>query len=100
MVVCLVLGIATGFEILLMIYLAYILGVFLSLSAVLLTESGRLRCASWRDFWRLLLAIFVDNLGFHQLHLLIRVIGTVQYVFGRRDLGLAMERMNHHPAST
>ncbi|MFZ0436200.1 MAG: glycosyltransferase [Chthoniobacterales bacterium] len=96
MVVCLVLGIATGFEILLMIYLAYILGVFLSLSAVLLTESGRLRCASWRDFWRLLLAIFVDNLGFHQLHLLIRVIGTFQYVFGRRDLGLAMERMNHH----
>jgi cellulose synthase/poly-beta-1,6-N-acetylglucosamine synthase-like glycosyltransferase len=100
MVVCLVLGIATGFEILLMIYLAYILGVFLSLSAVLLTESGRLRCASWRDFWRLLLAIFLDNLGFHQFHLLIRVIGTVQYVFGRRDIGLSMERMNHHPAST
>ena len=96
MVVCLVLGIATGFEILLMIYLAYILGVFLSLSAVLLTESGRLRCTSWRDFWRLLLAIFVDNLGFHQLHLLIRVIGTFQYLLGRRDLGLAMERMNHH----
>lgn len=96
MVVCLVLGIATGFEILLMIYLAYILGVFLSLSAVLLTESGRLRCTSWRDFWRLLLTIFVDNLGFHQLHLLIRVIGTFQYLLGRRDLGLAMERMNHH----
>lgn len=96
MVVCLVLGIATGFEVLLMIYLAYILGVFLSLSAVLLTESGRLRCASWRDFGRLLFAIFLDNLGFHQLHLLIRVIGTFQYVLGRRDLGLAMERMNHH----
>ena len=99
MVVCLVLGIATGFEILLMIYLAYILGVFLSLAAVLLTESGRLRCASWRDFGRLLLAIFLDNLGFHQLHLLIRVIGTFQYVLGRRDLGRAMERMNHHPTT-
>jgi len=97
MVICLVLGIATGFEVLLMIYLAYILGVFLSLSAVLLTESGRLRCASWRDFGRLLFAIFLDNLGFHQLHLLIRVIGTFQYVLGRRDLGRAMERMNHHP---
>jgi hypothetical protein len=97
MVVCLVLGIATGFEIILMIYLAYILGVFLSLSAVLLTESGRLRCANWRDFRRLLLAIFMDNLGFHQLHLLIRVIGTFQYVLGRRDLGRAMERMDHHP---
>jgi len=100
MVVCLVLGIATGFEIVAMLFLAYILGVFLSLSAVLLTESGRLRCASWGDFWRLLIAIFLDNLGFHQFHLLIRVVGTIQYLLGRRDLGLAMERMNHHTAST
>jgi cellulose synthase/poly-beta-1,6-N-acetylglucosamine synthase-like glycosyltransferase len=96
MVVCLVLGIATGFEIVAMIFLAYILGVFLSLSAVLLTESGRLRCASWRDFWRLLLAIFLDNLGFHQFHLLIRVVGTFQYIVGRRDLGAAMIRNATH----
>jgi cellulose synthase/poly-beta-1,6-N-acetylglucosamine synthase-like glycosyltransferase len=96
MVVCLVLGIATGFEIVAMIFLAYILGVFLSLSAVLMTESGRLRCASWRDFWRLLLAIFLDNLGFHQFHLLIRVVGTFQYIVGRRDLGAAMIRNATH----
>jgi len=100
MLVCLVLGIAEGFEILAMIYLAYILGVFLSLSAVLITESGRLRSASWRDFRRLILAIFTDNLGFHQVHLLVRVVGTFQYLLGRRDLGLAMERMNHKPATT
>jgi len=93
MVVCLVLGIATGPEILIMIFLAYILGVFLSLASVLLTESTRLRAASWRDFWRLILAIFIDNLGFHQFHLLIRVIGTFQYLLGRRDLGKTMERM-------
>ena len=100
MAVCLVLGIATGFEIIGMIFLAYILGVFLSLSAVLITESGRLRSATWRDFWRLILAILIDNIGFHQVHLLCRVVGTVEYFFGRRDLGRQMERMgNNEPHS-
>lgn len=97
MIVCLVFGIATGLEILLMIFLAYILSVFLSLSAVLITESGRLRSASWRDFWRLIIAILIDNLGFHQFHLLCRVVGTIEYFLGRRDLGKAMERMNQGP---
>jgi cellulose synthase/poly-beta-1,6-N-acetylglucosamine synthase-like glycosyltransferase len=92
MVVCLVLGIASGFEIIAMIFLAYILGVFLSLTAVLLTESTRLRAVNWRDFWRLILAILLDNLGFHQFHLIIRVIGTFQYLFGRKDLGAVMSR--------
>lgn len=99
MVVCLILGVATGYEILLMIYLAYILGVFLSMAAVLITESGRLRSASWREFWRLILAIFTDNLGFHQFHLIVRVIGTFQYFLGRRDLGMAMERINQNKSA-
>lgn len=100
MVVSLVLGVAGAFEILAMIYLAYILGVFLSLAAVLITESGRLRSASWHDFRRLIIAILTDNLGFHQVHLLVRVVGTFQYLLGRRDLGLAMGRINHNPATT
>jgi len=100
MVVCLVLGIATGSEILIMLFLAYILGVFLSLSSVLLTESTRLRTASWRDFWRLILAILIDNLGFHQFHLLIRVVGTFQYILGRRDLGAVMIRNGNHSTLT
>ena len=101
MVVCLVLGIASGFEIIAMIYLAYILGVFLSLTAVLLTESSRLRAANWRDFWRLILAILLDNLGFHQFHLIIRVIGTFQYLMGRKDLGAVMTRNgNNSPITT
>lgn len=98
MVVCLVLSIASGWEILAMIFLAYILGVFLSLSAIVITESTRLRAASWKDFWRLILAIFLDNLGFHQFHLLIRVLGTFQYLFGRRDLGAAMTRNGNQPS--
>jgi len=97
MLVCLVLGVASGLEIVAMIFLAYILGVFLSLAAILMNESTRLRAASWRDFWRLILAILLDNLGFHQFHLIIRVIGTFQYLFGRRDLGLSMERNGHLP---
>ena len=98
-VVTLVLGMATLWEILVMIYLAYILGVFLSLTALLMTETSRLRMATWHDFWRFLLAIFLDNLGFHQFHLLTRVIGTLQYFLGRRDLGTAMERRNAVPAT-
>ena len=100
MVICLVLGIATGFEILAMLFLAYIMGVFLSLSAVLLTEASRLRSASWREFWRLILAIFLDNLGPHQFHLLCRVIGTFQYLFGRKDLGAVMTRNGNHSPIT
>jgi cellulose synthase/poly-beta-1,6-N-acetylglucosamine synthase-like glycosyltransferase len=93
MVVMLVLHVATGWEVLLMLYLAYILNVFLSLSAVLLTETTRLRAASWRDFWRVLLAIFLDSLGFHQFHLIIRLVGTIQFLLLRRtDLGAQMER--------
>lgn len=100
MVVCLVLRIATGFEIIAMLFLAYIMGVFLSLSAVLLTEASRLRSASWREFWRLILAIFLDNLGPHQFHLLCRTIGTVQFLLGRNDLGRPMERNGAQNTST
>lgn len=97
MVVALVLGIATGSEILWMIFLAYILGVFLSLCAVLLTESSRLRSSGWPDFWRMTLAIVVDNLGIHQFHLVCRVVGTVEYFLGRRDLGMTMRRKEPQP---
>jgi cellulose synthase/poly-beta-1,6-N-acetylglucosamine synthase-like glycosyltransferase len=96
MVVTLVLGIASAVEILWMLMLAYALTVCLSLFAVLLTEGSRLRTSSWRDFWKLISALFLDSLGFHQLHFLCRVAGTVQYLFGRRDLGLSM-RSQHSP---
>ena len=100
MVICLMLGIASGIEIIVMIFLAYILGVFLSLAAVVITESTRLRAASWRDFWRLILAIFIDNLGFHQFHLIVRVIGTFQHLLGRKDLGAVMTRNARHSTLT
>jgi cellulose synthase/poly-beta-1,6-N-acetylglucosamine synthase-like glycosyltransferase len=72
--------------------LAIVLGTFLSVSAILLQEHTRMRAASMRDLLRLLLAGFVDNLGFHQLHVLFRIAGTFEYIVRRRrDLG-SMER--------
>lgn len=92
-------GIATGWEILLMFFLAYIVGVFITLLAVLITETSRLRTASWGDFWKLIAAVFLDNLGFHQFRVLTSLLGTFEYlVFRRRDLGAQMERLT--PKST
>lgn len=92
-VVALILGIATATEILLFLYLAFVLGTLLSLAAVLLKETTRLRTASRRDLWRLIFAAFTDNLGYHQFHLIIRVVGTFDYLIRRRvDLGAVMVR--------
>lgn len=87
-----VLGIATWKEVLLFIILAIVLGTFLSVTAVLLQESTRLRPTTTRDMVRMLLAGLVENFGYHQMHLLWRIIGTFDYLVRRRkDLGL-MER--------
>ncbi len=87
-------GLATGWEILLMFFLAYIVGVFITLLAVLITETSRLRTASWKDFWKLIAAVFLDNFGFHQFRVVTSLLGTVEYVvFHRRDLGAQMERI-------
>jgi cellulose synthase/poly-beta-1,6-N-acetylglucosamine synthase-like glycosyltransferase len=87
-------GLATGWEILVMFFLAYIVGIFITLLAVLITESSRLRTASWKDFWKLIAAVFLDNLGFHQARVITSLLGTVEFlVLRRRDLGAQMERI-------
>jgi len=99
-VVFLVSGLAKLGQILLLLYLTYILNVFLTLLAVLMTETTRFRAADWPNLWRLLLAVFLNTLGFHQFHLVARLIGTFQYVFfGRRDLGAQMQRMAPNPGT-
>ncbi|MGA1764685.1 MAG: glycosyltransferase family 2 protein, partial [Ilumatobacteraceae bacterium] len=62
-IILLLTGIATGKEVLVLLFLAYITGVFLSLLAVLLTEMSRLRTASWGDFWKMIAAILTDNIS-------------------------------------
>jgi cellulose synthase/poly-beta-1,6-N-acetylglucosamine synthase-like glycosyltransferase len=85
-------GIASLTEVALFFVLAIVLGTFLSVTAVLLQESTRLRPAHTRDLLRLLLAALAENFGYHQMHLLWRIAGTFDYlVRRRRDLGL-MER--------
>lgn len=87
-------------EVIILFSLAYITGVFLSLLAVLLTEMSRLRTASWRDFWKMIAAIFTDNLGYHQWRQLAAVAGMFQFfIFRRRDLGARMERISKGEAS-
>ena len=67
--------------------------------AVLLTEMSRLRTASWGEFWKMILAIITDNLGYHQWRQLAAVVGMFQYfLLRRRDLGARMERIAGGPA--
>jgi len=94
-VVLLLAGLASLKEIFILVFLAYITGVFLTLLAVLINESSRWRTVSWREFWKMIAAIFLDNLGFHQFRLVCSLVGTFQYVFLRRhDLGAQMERLS------
>lgn len=93
-VVLMVLGIATVREVAVFAFLAYVTGILITLLAVLINESSRWRTASWREFWKMILAIFTDNLGFHQFRLLCALVGTFEYIFLRRhDLGAKMERL-------
>jgi len=99
-IVLLVTGLAGFKEVLILLFLAYSAGVFLTLLAVLLNESSRWRTASRTEFWKMIGAIFIDLLGFHQFRLLCSLTGTFQYLFlRRRDLGAKMERLSPAPAT-
>lgn len=99
-IVLLVTGLAGFKEVLILLFLAYSAGVFLTLLAVLLNESSRWRTASPTEFWKMIGAIFIDLLGFHQFRLLCSLTGTFQYLFlRRRDLGAKMERLSPAPAT-
>lgn len=91
-------GLVTLQELAVFFLLAIMLGTFLSVSAVLLQENTRLRSAGTGELVRLLLAGFLENLGYHQMHLVWRVAGTFSYLVLRRtDLGL-MQRYGSYQA--
>jgi cellulose synthase/poly-beta-1,6-N-acetylglucosamine synthase-like glycosyltransferase len=84
-------GIATPVEVLAWIGLAILLGTLLSVSAVLLQETTRVRAATTGDLVRLLGACVVESTLYRQLHLMWRVAGTFDYFVRRRtDFGLMM----------
>ena len=94
-IILLVAGLASIKEVLILLFLAYMTGVFLTLLAILISESSRWRTASWSEFWKMIAAVFLDHLGFHQFRLLCSLAGTFQYIFLRRhDLGAKMERLS------
>jgi cellulose synthase/poly-beta-1,6-N-acetylglucosamine synthase-like glycosyltransferase len=85
-------GLATLPQVLVFVMLAMVLGTFLSLLAVLMQERTRMRVTSAADLLRLLGAAVLENFGYHQVHLLIRIVGTFDYLVRRRkDVG-ASER--------
>jgi len=87
--VAFVLGLATLSQLGAFLALAIVLGSLLSVAAILLQETTHLRVESTRDLLRLIGAAFVENLLYHQLHLLWRIGGTFDYLVRRRtDLGL------------
>lgn len=87
------LGLVTVAEILIFIFLAYIANVFLTMLTVLISESSSQHSRSWKDYGRLIIAIFIDNLGWHQARVIVGVIASFQYFILRRcDLGAPMER--------
>lgn len=77
-------GLASLDELLLMFVFAIILATFVSLCAVLLQEQTRLRQTKTRNLVRLLLAGFLENFGYHQLHLLCRIAGVFDLLVLKR----------------
>jgi uncharacterized membrane protein YdcZ (DUF606 family) len=67
--------------------------VFFTLIAILTTETSRLSSSSWKDYGKMILAVFIDNFGWHQIRVFTSVWATIQFIFlGRRDLGSPIAR--------
>jgi len=82
-------NIATPGQVAVYLGLAILLGTLLSISAVLLQETTRLRVERTSDLVRLLLASIVETFLYHPLHLVWRIAGTFDYFVRRRtDFGL------------
>lgn len=78
------LGVTTLEQLLLFFIFSVCLGTFISVCAVLLEQTTRRKQKKTRDIVRLLCAAFLENFGFHQLHLIQRLIGTYDLVIRRR----------------
>lgn len=92
-IIFLIVGVTTLKEILILIFLAYSVNVLLTLLTIYITERSTQRTTTWSDYWKAVLAIFTDGLGWHQIRVVVSVIATFEYFFlGRRDIGAPMER--------
>lgn len=78
------LGITSVEQLLLFFIFSVLLGTFVSVCAVLLEQTTRMKQKKTLDLLRLLSAAVLENFGFHQLHLIQRLIGTYDLVIRRR----------------
>ncbi len=78
------LGVLSTHFLLLYLALSIVLGVFLSVGAVLLEELTERRYPRWRDMWMLLFVAVLENFGYRQLNVLWRVGGLYQLLWARR----------------
>ncbi|MFD2160288.1 glycosyltransferase [Rubritalea tangerina] len=92
-VVFLLMGVTTVKEILILVFLAYSVNVFLTLLTIYISERSTQRSTTWKDYWKAVTAIFADGLGWHHLRVFVSFVATFEYFILRRcDLGAPMER--------
>lgn len=72
---------------LLYLILAFFVGTLFSLWAVLVEEFSYRRYTSWPELLRLLLYGLVEHFGYHQMVLVWRLQGMIEYFRGRREWG-------------
>lgn len=71
-------------QLILFFMFSVLVGAFVSVCAILLEQTTRMRQTSTRAVLRLLCAAFLENFGFHQLHLIQRLIGAYDLIIRGR----------------
>jgi cellulose synthase/poly-beta-1,6-N-acetylglucosamine synthase-like glycosyltransferase len=77
-------GKASLTEMVLLFIFGVVLGAFVSVCAVLMQERTRMRQAKTRNLIRLLTAGFLEHFGYHQFHVLCRIIGIYDLLIRHR----------------
>ena len=78
------LGLASLQEILTLLIFGILLGTFVSICAIILHMSSRMREIKASGLFKLLAAGYFENLGFHQFHLLCRLKGIIDLLFFKK----------------
>ncbi len=94
------LGAATAEQLLLFFIFSVCLGAFVSVCAVLLEQTTRMKQKKSKDIIRLLSAGFLEYFGFHQFHLLHRLIGIYDLLIRQRIIYGYRERNGYTTSAT
>ena len=89
------LGLASLQEILTLLIFGILLGTFVSLCAVILHMSSRMREIKTSGLLKLLAACYFENLGFHQFHLLCRIKGIIDLLMFKKTTHGTVQRIGY-----